>query len=388
VAAIAGTALSSLKPPEQTVSEVTAPVNPAATPEKPGRQGLSSTLTLPLPLAEELVSLETDLVGLEAMTPGLTQATFFYDLDTGNYIDINGTQAISAASTIKLPVLVALLEAVDAGTISLQQPLTLREDLVAGGSGDMQTYEVGSQYTVLEVATQMIVHSDNTATNLVIDALGGIGLINQRFKAWGLEHTILKNLLPDLDGTNTTSPADLVRVLALVDQGEILGMRSRDRLFSILQRTYNRSLIPEGLADESAIAYNKTGDIGTMLGDIALLDMTNGKRYILGILVTRPYNDGRANELIRRVAGRVHEEMNQSPQPAGVANPPTPASPSVTPSTAPDPDSPTSSQTDVDVQITPVDSVPNPADSLPDEYLIPEDDVYSDPQLPPEGGGF
>ena len=319
IAAIAGTILSTLNPEK----EISVP--------REGPNGLigtalsgteqrnlpSSDLSISLPLAEELSYLETDLVALEAMTPGLSQAVFFYDLDTGNYVDLNGADAISAASTIKVPILVAFLEAVDAGTLRLEQALTLREDLIGGGSGDMQTYEIGSQYTALEVAAAMIVNSDNTATNMMIDLLGGSSTLNQRFQNWGLRSTVIRNPLPDLDGTNSTSPEDLVKLIMLVEQGKLLGLRSRDRLFSIMQRTRNRALIPDGLGDGNAIVFNKTGDIGAVLGDIALVDAANGKRYILGILVSRPHNDGRANELIRRVAERLHREMNQPISPLG-----------------------------------------------------------------------
>ncbi|MDB9526729.1 serine hydrolase, partial [Oscillatoria sp. CS-180] len=91
----------------------------------------------------------------------------------------------------------------------------------------------------------------------------------------------------------------------------------RDRMLGIMQRTYNRTLIPDGLGDEMALAYNKTGDIGSALGDIALVDAANGKRYAIAVLITRPFNDGRASELIRRISGRVHQEMNQPISPTG-----------------------------------------------------------------------
>ena len=324
LAAIAGTILSTANSgPEASVNNSTLD-NASKNESLLGRRNqAASVLSKPLPLAEELAHLETDLVELGALTPGLVQSIFLYDLDTGNYVDLDGAKVISSASTIKMPILIAFLEAVDAGTLRLDQAVMLREELVGGGSGDMQTHEPGSRYTALNVATEMIVNSDNTATNMMIDLLGGRELLNQRFRAWGLENTVLRNSLPDLEGTNKTSPADLVRLMALVERGELLEVRSRDRLLGIMQRTYNRALIPDGLGDGSAIVFNKTGDIGTSLGDIALVDAPSGKRYILSVIVERPHNDGRAGELIRRVAGRVHEEMNQPMTPVGGTTPAT-----------------------------------------------------------------
>ena len=319
IAAITGTILSTLNSgADVAVSEpATNDIAEASSGQRGLRNPAASIFAQPLPLAEELVHLKTDLAELGGLAPGLSQSAFFYDLDTGNYVDLDGGRIISAASTIKVPILVAFLEAVDAGTLRLDQAVILQEELIGGGSGDMQTHEIGSRYTALDVATEMIVNSDNTATNMMINLLGGRDLLNRRFQDWGLEATVLRNPLPDLEGTNTTSSADLVRLMAMVDRGELLQVRSRDRLFGIMQRTYNRTLIPDGLGDPSVVAFNKTGDIGTALGDIALVDVANGKRYILGIIVDRPHNDGRASELIRRVAGRIHQEMSQPVTPVG-----------------------------------------------------------------------
>lgn len=346
IAAIAGTVLSSLKPSNEAALTSSAGQDNAETlVGNAFRQNQTEDLTQPLSLAEELVTLETDLVALESMTPGLTQSVFLYDLETGNYIDLNGRESVSAASTIKIPILVAFLQAVDNGAVQLHEAVTLQEDMIAGGSGDLQVQEVGTQYTALEVATEMIINSDNTATNMMIDLLGGTEVLNQQFRAWGMESTLLRNVLPDLEGTNTTSSADLVRVMALVDEGKLLSIRSRDRFFGIMQRTYNRTLIPDGLGDNSALAYNKTGDIGTALGDVALVDVMNGKRYIVSVLVDRPFNDGRASELIRRTAGRIHEEMSQPISPTGLGSAPTapadvmPTEEEAMPTESPDPSS-------------------------------------------------
>ena len=59
------------------------------------------------------------------------------DLDTGNYVDVNGSTSFPAASTIKVPILLAFFQDVDAGKIRLDEMLTMQQDMVAGGSGDM-----------------------------------------------------------------------------------------------------------------------------------------------------------------------------------------------------------------------------------------------------------
>ncbi|MFQ4138716.1 serine hydrolase [Nodosilinea sp. PGN35] len=319
VAAIAGTLLSVLSP-----TNVAAPGQPTAPSAQAnaGRaagslvQGTTAATVTDLRLTGEISHLKGELEQLATLTPGLTPVSFAIDLDSGQYVDLGGAEAVSAASTIKVPILVAFLQQVDAGTLALNQSIALQEEYMASGSGTLRGEAVGTEYTALDLATRMIVTSDNTATNMIIAALGGLEALNQTFAAWGLEHTLLRNPLPDLDGTNTTSAKDLTLLMALIDQGGLLTPRSRDRLFSIMQRTENGSLIPSGIRDGSLLA-NKTGDIGSMLGDVALVDVSNGKRYALAVLVQRPTNDGRASELIRRMTETVHTEMAQPVAPVG-----------------------------------------------------------------------
>ncbi len=328
VAAIAGTLLAALSPAKQD-SRTPEPLPAAQTPADSGR-GLA-TGRLPqqvndLQLSSELTRFKAQVEQLITLTPGLTPSIFALDLDSGHYLDLQGDQALPAASTIKVPILVAFLQQVDGGTLALNQTLALQETQVAGGSGTLANEAVGSQYSALEVASRMIINSDNTATNMIIDAMGGMEVLNQKFTEWGLTATVLRNPLPDLEGTNTTSSRDLAMLMALVDQGGLLSPRSRDRLLSIMQRTANRSLIPTGVGDQDGtLVANKTGDIATLLGDVALVDTAYGHRYALALLVQRPDNDGRASELIRRLTEITHGELNQPLSPVG--RPPDPVAP-------------------------------------------------------------
>ena len=220
---------------------------------------------------------------------------------SGRYVNVDGDKAFAAASMIKVPVLVMLLAAVDAGEISLDETLVLRSDLVGGGSGYLQWRPVGSKVSMKEAMETMIVFSDNTATNLIIDRLGGKDFCNRTFAFWGLTHTYICNWLPDLSGTNKTSPYDLVQVLGLVDKGELLSAESRKRMLSVMERTRIKTLLPAGLPSGTKISH-KTGDIGSLVGDCGIITSPDGRRFIACVQVARPHNDRRANELIRQVA--------------------------------------------------------------------------------------
>ncbi|MGR3273632.1 serine hydrolase [Acaryochloris marina NIES-2412] len=250
---------------------------------------------------QELSTIKGQIQQWSAAQSELKPAMFFLNPSTGEYLDINGAKSISAASTIKIPVLLAFFEEVDAGTIDLDEPLVMRQDLVASEAGSMQYEPVGTTFSALETAEYMIAISDNTATNMLIDRLGGAKKLNQRFKSWGLKHTAIRNPLPDLEGTNTISPQDMAALMLKLKDDDLLSSTSREQALDILRQTVTNTLLPQGIDKDANIAH-KTGDIGSVVGDIGLIDMPNGQHYVAAILVQRPHNDPRAQELIRKIS--------------------------------------------------------------------------------------
>ncbi|NEP10416.1 MAG: serine hydrolase [Symploca sp. SIO1A3] len=305
IGAIAGTLLSTLNPSNNTPEKA----NDAAQTEV--QENSTPVSTAPTPqLQQEIPTLKTEMQALVARNPNLQPGVFIIDLDTGAYLDWQGNSIFPAASTIKVPILVAFFQDVDAGKIRLDEPLILQEDLIAGGSGTLRYQKPGTEYTALEVATKMITISDNTATNMIIARLGGSNALNQRFASWDLKATVIRNPLPDVEGTNTTSPRDLANLMSLVNQGKLMSLRSRDRLLDIMQQTRTNTMLPQGLGAGATIAH-KTGTIGSLLADVGLVDMPNGKRYIVVAMVKRPHNDNSARELIRQISSVTYEYFNQ-----------------------------------------------------------------------------
>ncbi|MEH2316276.1 serine hydrolase [Nostoc sp.] len=273
-----------------------------------------------VPMHLPMKVLEPQIKALMSRYSFLKTGMFFLDLDTGDYLDIGGDRVFPAASTIKLPILIAFFQDLDAGKVTLNEILTMRRDLVTNGSGTMQYERVGKKYTALETITKMVTISDNTATNMIIDRLGGAAKLNQRFRTWGLKDTVIRHLLADLRGTNTTSSEDMARVLALVVNNKLVSLQSREQVLDILRHTTIRTLLPAGLGKGAVIA-NKTGDIGFLIGDAGFVTMPNGKRYLAAIFVTRPYKDTRGRDFIRQVSQLVYNYLNQ-PNPVASVNSP------------------------------------------------------------------
>jgi len=309
IGAIIGTVLSVLDPANRitTTSSTESNTNVGRSQPQPTQSPSNSSLYL----SQEIIPLKNAVLNLAAENLNLTPGAFLVDLDTGAYVDVNGSASFPAASTIKVPILVAFFQDVDAGKIRLDEMLTMQQEMVAGGSGNLQYKPAGTQYSALEVATKMITISDNTATNMLIAHLGGREVLNQRFRSWGLTTTTIRNQLPDLQGTNTTSPKELGNLIAIVNQGNLVSMRSRDLILDIMRRTEKDNLLPSGLGAGARI-YHKTGDIGTMLADAGLVDIPTGKRYIAAVMVQRPNNDPRAEKFISSISRAAYQQFSQN----------------------------------------------------------------------------
>lgn len=257
-------------------------------------------------LGKEISTLKSSLEKLAKEYPDLEPEVFVVDLDTKGFVNIKGKEVISSASTIKLPVLVAFFEDVDRGKIRLEEKLVMTKDVIAGGSGNMQHEPPGTRFSALETADRMMTISDNTATNMLIKRMGGMEQLNKRFTKMGLTATKLRNPLPDLTGTNTTTSADLGNLLVKIDSGKLISLRSRDRLLYIMRNIVKDTLLPQGL-ESGAIIAHKTGDIKSVLGDVGIIDMPNGKRYIASVLVKRPDNSPKAKEFIQKASRTTYQ---------------------------------------------------------------------------------
>ncbi len=328
---IAGTVLSVWDPTGRYMTGM-GPTGEQALPTETATQPEASpTITPALDLGQEMTTLKQQVQALASTQPDLTPGVFMVDLDTNAYVDLNGSMVFPAASMIKVPILVAFFQDVDAGKIRLDEELALTEDVIAEGSGDLQYQPIGSKYSALETATLMITISDNTATNMLIKRLGGRESLNQRFQSWGLAHTVINSPLADLTGTNTTTPKDLVSLMALVNRGDLVSLRSRDRLLDIMRRTETDTLLPQGLGPNATIAH-KTGDIASTVGDVGLIDLPDGKRYLATVIVKRPDNDDRAQELIRQISKVSHTAFMQQAATAVPSPTTSPTAPATMPS--------------------------------------------------------
>ena len=240
--------------------------------------------------------------------PNLICGVYIKPSWTTGSININGDYAFPAASLIKIPVAVAMLRKIDTGKLSWNTILTLKPKHYAQGAGVLRTKRAGSRFKLREIFKLMLTISDNTATNMIIDLLGGIDAINKEICGLGLKNTKVNNWLGDFKGTNKTSPKDLVTILDKSLEGNVLSNDSKKILKGTLLKVQNKSLIKKGLGKYTRFAH-KTGTIGICVGDAGIIYCPFGKKIGISIIVKRPFNSLHGQRVIREITQIVRENL-------------------------------------------------------------------------------
>ena len=256
----------------------------------------------------EMTSLKSQLNGLMAQYPSIKPSIYVWEYENGKYVDINADSLYSAASIIKLPVLVRMFKSIEAGQMTIYDEMTLTEYYRSSGSGNLQYSQGGRKLTLDQLAKTMIQDSDNTSTNMIMSKMGGMDDVNIGLRDWGISKTYVRTWLPDLKGTNKTTAKDMAKILYNLDNPGFLNINSREYIIDYLSHVKNNRLIAAGLGD-GALFIHKTGDIGTMLGDAGIVYAQNGKKYIIVILANRPHNSPQGKDFIVKASSLIYKAI-------------------------------------------------------------------------------
>jgi beta-lactamase class A len=253
---------------------------------------------LPPPLAR----LNHDVRTLARHVPGAI-ALDVLDLNTGFAAGFNARESMPAASTIKLPVMVAVFEQFATGRFDLNRRVTLEAQDKDAGSGDLCDAPDGSAYPVSELLDKMIDVSDNTATNMLI-RLVGRRRINSEMEQLGLPRThLLGDVRTDawsIRATLRTSPADLVHLLSLMARGELVDQWSSNEMIAILEADQYNTLLPQPLPADIPIAH-KTGSFFDTLNDAGIVYASDAP-YVIAIMTTALQSQNLGRQFIHRVS--------------------------------------------------------------------------------------
>ncbi|HZO90908.1 MAG TPA: serine hydrolase [Chthonomonadaceae bacterium] len=213
------------------------------------------------------------------------------NLQTGEMVGYHADRKVSTASVIKLPILVHVALAVREGRLSWGETLTLLEAEKVGGSGILTSLTAGLALPLRDACTLMIILSDNTGTNMVIDHVG-IEPVNARMRALGLPRTTLFRKAYSQSavvsraearfGLGVTTPHEMVRLLTLLAEGKVGDAETSADILKILEGQHYRESIPRLLPAEWKYA-GKTGALNHVRNDVGLVTLPDGRRFALAL---------------------------------------------------------------------------------------------------------
>jgi len=177
-----------------------------------------------------------------------TVKLFAKNLDTGAVYELGGDDQVATASTIKIAIMVEAFARVAEGKAKWTDELVLTKEKKVGGSGILQEFSDGLRLTFRDGVSMMMIMSDNTATNLVIDVLTS-DAINARMESLGIKETRLmrrvfgggesvegKKEENKRFGLGRTTPHEMVTLLEKLERGEIISPAASKEMIELMKR--------------------------------------------------------------------------------------------------------------------------------------------------------
>jgi beta-lactamase class A len=297
---------------------------------------LTAQSTAPTPLAAQVQSIVAEHHGNVAL--------FAENLKTHQTVSVLPDTPVQTASVIKLAILYEALEQIRNGKASFDDRLTLTAADQVPGSGVIRLFDAPLTLTFKDVLTMMIIMSDNSATNLVIDHLG-LENIDSRIAKLGLKNTYLykkiftpapKGMIMPPDqkrfGLGKTTAREMASLMTKIVQCDLAepgnpsqpGDRALcDVAWKMLHLQFYRSAIPRYLdgmpgATSDSIA-NKTGSLDAVRNDIAAISTKNGMVIIAAFTFENKDRSWAADQEGELTIAKLARAIVQSWSPEGLA---------------------------------------------------------------------
>ena len=201
-----------------------------------------------------------------------------HNLDTGEAFSLRGDETFPTASLIKVPILVTLYDLAAQKDLSLDDPLTVLKIDQVPGTGVLQFMRPGMTLSVNDAAALMIILSDNTATNLILDKVA-IRRVWQKMESLGLVHTKvhsktfqrMTSVAMDSSvkyGLGVTTPSEMARLFELLADGKAVNPAADSSMLLMLASNTDGELM-QRYADGMANPH-KTGATDSVRTECAL----------------------------------------------------------------------------------------------------------------------
>jgi len=209
------------------------------------------------------------------------------NLDTGEVYELGGDDRVRTASTIKIAVMVEAFARVAEGKAKWEDELQLAKEKKVSGSGILTEFGDGLKLTFRDAVTLMMILSDNTATNLVLDVLTA-DAVNARMAALGLKDIrLMRKIGGGGDsaegkieankrfGLGRSSPREMVALLEMLERGEVLSPAASKEMLDLMKREQGRNGIWRSLSQSTKAT--KSGALDALRADVGLIYHPRGR---------------------------------------------------------------------------------------------------------------
>jgi len=200
---------------------------------------------------------------------------YYRPLEGGCALMHNENEPLLAASVIKIPIMVEAFRQFEAGIHGRDEVHVLREEEKMPSCGALNRMHAGLEVTLRDLVDLMIVLSDNTATNILIDLLG-IENVNATLRSLGVTRSVLRRKLFDREGhlagiENTVTARDMGLLLEKMYAGELVSAEASREMLDILRNQKLNGKMPFYLKPRGIACAHKTGEDDGITHDVGIV---------------------------------------------------------------------------------------------------------------------
>src|SRR5215213_3553001 len=241
---------------------------------------------------------------------------YVWDLDKDSGYGIRPDELFFAASTIKIPIMVAVYRKVDEGELDFSQEVEIQEEDWAAGAGWLQWEKAGTKQTVGDLLLLMMTQSDNVAANALVRTVGGADHVNEVARSMGAQDTLLyqkvsseRGVVPALD--NRSTPRDMATMMQQIAEGKAASEKSCGYMIDLMHEDKLDWWLDAGLP-QGVDAANKAGWLYRVYDDVGIVE-NDDRRYVIAILSKHGTADVyQGQDLIKNLSSAVWESQEGS----------------------------------------------------------------------------
>src|SRR5918993_906809 len=246
---------------------------------------------------------------------------YVWDLEEDSGYGIRPDEQFFAASTIKIPIMVAVYRKVDEGELEFSQEVEIQEEDWAAGAGWLQWEKAGTKQTVGDLLLLMMTQSDNVAANALVRTVGGPEHVNQVARSMGADDTLLyqkvsseRGAVPALD--NRSTPRDMAAMMRQIAQGKAASDKSCGYMIDLMHEDKLDWWLDAGLP-QGVDAANKAGWLYRVYDEVGIVE-DDGHRYAIAILTKHGSADVyEGQDLIKGLSKTTWEAQTQPQEDSG-----------------------------------------------------------------------